>query len=43
MKFNIIKYTVRENNKNGIEDIEKGKEYLNRFEEFEKEVNNENN
>lgn len=43
MKFNIIKYTVRENNKNGIEDIEKGKEYLNRFEEFEKEVNNEDN
>lgn len=36
MKFNIIKYTVRENNKNGLEDIEKGKEYLNRFEEFEK-------
>ena len=43
MKFNIIKYTVRENNKNGIEDIEKGKEYLNRFGEFEKELNNENN
>jgi len=43
MKFNIIKYTVRENNKNGIEDIEKGKEYLNRFEEFEKGLNNENN
>lgn len=43
MKFNIIKYTVRENNKNGIEDIEKGKEYLNRFGEFEKGLNNENN
>lgn len=43
MKFNIIKYTVRENNKNGIEDIEKGKEYLNRFGEFETELNNENN
>lgn len=43
MKFNIIKYTVRENNKNGIEDIEKGEEYLNRFGEFETEVNNENN
>jgi len=36
MKMNIIKYVVRENNKNGIEDIDKAKEYLNRFEEFEK-------
>lgn len=43
MKMNIIKYVVRENNKNGIEDIDKAKEYLNRFEEFEKELNNENN
>lgn len=36
MKMNIIKYVVRENNKNGIEDIDKAKEYINRFEEFEK-------
>ena len=36
MKMNIIKYVVRENNKNGIEDIDKAKEYLSRFEEFEK-------
>jgi len=43
MKMNIIKYVVRENNKNGIEDIDKAKEYLSRFEEFEKELNNENN
>jgi len=43
MKMNIIKYVVRENNKNGIEDIDKAKEYLNRFEEFEKGLNNENN
>lgn len=43
MKFNIIKYTVRENNKNGIEDIDKAKEYISRFEEFEKWLNNENN
>ncbi|UKM63034.1 hypothetical protein [Levilactobacillus phage ENFP1] len=39
MKMNIIKYAVRENNKNGIEDIDKAKEYLNRFEEFEKGLN----
>ena len=38
MKMNIIKYVVRENNKNGIEDIDKAKEYLSRFEEFEKEL-----
>lgn len=43
MKMNIIKYVVRENNKNGIEDIDKAKEYLNRFEDFEKGINNENN
>jgi len=42
MKMNIIKYVVRENNKNGIEDIDKAKEYLSRFEEFEKWLNNEN-
>lgn len=42
MKMNIIKYVVRENNKNGIEDIDKAKEYLSRFEEFEKEVLNSN-
>ena len=35
LKMNIIKYAVRENNKNGIEDIDKGITYFNKLREFE--------
>lgn len=36
MKSNIIKYTMRYEGKNGIEDIDKAIEYLNRLKGYEK-------
>ena len=36
MQGNVIKYVTRYNKKNGIEDLEKAKEYINRLIEFEK-------
>ena len=36
MQGNVIKYVTRYKNKNGIEDLEKAKEYINRLIEFEK-------
>ena len=36
MKGNVIKYVTRYKNKNGIEDLEKAKEYIDRLIEFEK-------
>lgn len=35
MKSNIIKYTMRYENKNGLEDIDKAIEYLTRLKEYE--------
>lgn len=37
MQGNVIKYVTRYKNKNGIEDLEKAKEYIDRLIEFEKE------
>lgn len=36
MQGNVIKYVTRYKNKNGIEDLEKAKEYIDRLIEFEK-------
>ena len=36
MQGNVIKYVTRYKNKNGIEDLEKAKEYIERLIEFEK-------
>lgn len=36
MQGNVIKYVTRYKDKNGIEDLEKAKEYLNRLIEFER-------
>lgn len=38
MKFNIIKYVIRYDNKNGLEDLEKASEYLSRLIEYETQV-----
>ena len=35
IEFNIIKYVIRYKDKNGIEDLKKAAEYLNRLIEFE--------
>lgn len=40
MQGNVIKYVTRYKNKNGIEDLEKAKEYINRLIEFEKRSEN---
>lgn len=42
MKSNIIKYTMRYENKNGIEDIDKAIEYLNRLKGYEENEINRN-
>ena len=39
MQGNVIKYVTRYKNKNGIEDLEKAKEYIDRLIEFEKRSN----
>lgn len=39
MQGNVIKYVTRYKNKNGIEDLEKAKEYIDRLIEFEKREN----
>ena len=36
MQGNVIKYVTRYKSKNGIEDLEKAKEYIDRLIEFEK-------
>ena len=41
MQGNVIKYVTRYKSKNGIEDLEKAKEYIGRLIEFEKRSNNE--
>lgn len=41
MQGNVIKYVTRYKSKNGIEDLEKAKEYIDRLIEFEKRSNNE--
>lgn len=41
MQGNVIKYVTRYKNKNGIEDLEKAKEYIDRLIEFEKRKENE--
>lgn len=38
MKMNIIKYTMRYENKNGIEDLEKANQYIKVLKEFEQEM-----
>lgn len=43
LKGNIFKYVDRYQDKNGIEDLEKAREYTHRLEEFEKKVNYEDN
>ena len=43
LKGNIFKYVDRYQDKNGIEDLEKAREYTHRLEEFEKKVNGEDN
>jgi len=43
LKGNIFKYVDRYEDKNGIEDLEKAREYTHRLEEFEKKVNGEDN
>lgn len=43
LKGNIYKYVDRYRDKNGIEDLEKAKEYTHRLEEFEKKVNGKDN
>ena len=39
MQGNVIKYVTRYKKKNGIEDLEKAKEYINRLIEFERREN----
>ena len=39
MQGNVIKYVTRYKDKNGIEDLEKAKEYINRLIEFERNKN----
>ena len=34
MEFNIIKYTLRWRNKNGVQDLDKAMEYLKRLKEY---------
>ena len=41
MQGNVIKYVTRYKDKNGIEDLEKAKEYIDRLIEFEKRGENE--
>ena len=36
MQGNVIKYVTRYKNKNGVEDLEKAKEYIDRLIEYEK-------
>lgn len=43
LKGNVIKYIDRYRDKNGIEDLEKAREYTHRLEEFEKKVKGEDN
>jgi len=43
LKGNIFKYVDRYQDKNGIEDLEKTREYTHRLEEFEKKVSGEDN
>ena len=43
LKGNVIKYINRYRDKNGIEDLEKAREYTHRLEEFEKKVKGEDN
>ena len=38
MQGNVIKYVTRYKEKNGIEDLEKAKEYIDRLIEFEKRI-----
>lgn len=38
IKMNIIKYTMRYENKNGIEDLEKANQYIKILKEFEQEI-----
>ena len=40
MQGNVIKYVTRYKKKNGIEDLEKAKEYINRLIEYEKRCEN---
>ena len=39
MQGNVIKYVTRYKDKNGIEDLEKAKEYIDRLIEYEKRGN----